>query len=61
MLVKSLQKQLERSLPDNVMSGIIYTNTKFSSHFNIKDEIPFQEKHDLIYRSACASESCNED
>ena len=49
-IVKCLDKQLKRSLPNNVKSNL-----------NVKDPIPFTKKHGIIYRSACATESCNED
>ena len=41
-------------------SNIIFTSTKFSSNFNVKDSVPFTAKLDVIYRSVCATESCNE-
>ena len=48
-------------LPNNVKPNIIFTGTKFSSNFNVKDSVPLTEKHGVIYRSACGTESCNED
>ena len=60
-IVRSLEKQLKRSLLNNVKSNIIFVGTKLSSNFNTKDPVPFNEKHDVIYRSVCATESCNED
>ena len=60
-IVRSQEKQLKRSLPNNVKPNIAFTCAKFSSNFNIKDPGPFTEKHDIIYRSVCATESCNED
>ena len=41
--------------------NIIFTGTKLSSNFNVKDPAPFTKKHDVIYRSVCVTESCNED
>ena len=41
--------------------NIVFTCTKLSSNFNVKDPVPFTEKHDIIYWSVCATESCNED
>ena len=41
--------------------NIVFTGTKLSSNFNVKDPVPFTEKHGVIYRSFCAIESCNED
>ena len=41
--------------------NIVFTGTKLPSNFNVKDPVPFTEKHDVIYRSVCATKSCNED
>ena len=35
-LVRSLQKQLRRSLPNKMKSNIAFTGTKLSSNFNLK-------------------------
>ena len=60
-IVRSLEKQLKRLLPNNAKSNIVFSGTKLSSNFNVKSPEPFTEKHDVIYRSVCATESCNED
>ena len=60
-IVRSLEKQLKRSLPNNVKPNIVFAGLKLSSNFNVKDPVPFTEKHDVIYRSVCATESCNEE
>ena len=41
--------------------NIVFTGTKLSSKFNVKDPVSFTEKHDVIYRSVCTTESCDED
>ena len=56
-----VRSQLNRSLPNNVNPNIVFTGTKLSSNFNLIDPVPFTKKHDVIYRSVCATESCNED
>ena len=60
-IVRSPEKQLKRSLPNNMKPNIIFTGTKHSSNFNVKDPVQFTKKHEVIYRSVCATESCNED
>ena len=60
MLVRSLQGQ-ESSLPDDMMSDIVYSSTKRSSCFNKNDEIPFEKNHYFVYQSVCATENCTED
>ena len=39
--------------------NIVFTGTKLSSNFNVKDPVPRTKKHDVIYRSVCVTESCN--
>ena len=59
-IVRSLEKQLKRSLPDNLKPNVVFTGTKLSSNFNVEDPVPFTEKHDIIYTSVCETKSCNE-
>ena len=60
-LIKSLEKNLQRVLPTNIQTRIVYTGTKLSSHLrNIKDPTPFEEQHDIVYHSFCSAENCNE-
>ena len=40
--------------------NIVFTGTKLSSNFNVKDPVPFTEKYDVLYRPVCATERCNE-
>ena len=60
-IVRSLEKQLRGSLPHKVKPKIVFIGTKLSSNFNVKHPVPFAEKHDIIYRSVCATEICNVD
>ena len=54
-IVRYLEKQLRRLLPNNLKPNIVFTGAKLSSNFNVKDPVPFTEKHDVIYRSVCAT------
>ena len=59
-LIKSLKKNLQRVLPVNIQTRIVYTGTKLSSQLrNIKDPTTFEEQHDIVYHSFC-SENYNE-
>ena len=59
--MKSLKTHLKKRLPSNVKVDIIYTNSKLSFKFNVKDKIPFEEQHDILYRSVCATDNWIED
>ena len=58
---RSLKNQLERSLPNNVKPNIIFTGTKPSPNFNVKDTVSSTEKHDVTYKSVCPTENYKED
>ena len=61
ILIKSLKKNLQRVLPVNIQTRIVYTGTRLSSQLrNIKDPTPSEEQHDIVYRSFCSAENCNE-
>ena len=60
-LIKSLENNLQRALPINIQTGIVYTETKLSPQLkNIKDPTPFEEKHDIVYHSFGSAENCSE-
>ena len=51
--IKSLDKSLRKLLPDDVVTKHIYTSTKLSSKFKIKDKTKQQNKYDLTYYVEC--------
>ena len=59
--VKPLKTHLNKTLPSNVKVDIVYTGSKLSCKFNLKDKTPFEEQHDLFYRAVCATDNCTED
>ena len=60
-LIKSLKKNLQRALPVNIQTRIVYTGTKLSSQLrNIKDPTPFDKQLDIVYNSFCSAENCYE-
>ena len=59
-LIKSLKKNLQRALPSNIQTRIVYTGATLSSQLkNISDSTPFEEQH-IVYHSSCSAENCNE-
>ena len=60
-LIKLLKKNLQRALPINIQTRIVYTGTKLSSLLkNMKDPTPFEEQHDIVHHSFCSAVNCNE-
>ena len=56
-LIKSLQKNLQRVLLVNIQTPTLYTGTKLSTQpRNLKDLIPLEEQHDIVYHSFCSAE-----
>ena len=60
-LVKPLKTHLKNTLQSNVKADIVYTSSKLSCKFKVKNKTPFKEQHDLLYRAVCATDSCTED
>ena len=62
-LIKSLEKNLQRALPINIQTRIIYMGLSY--HLSLKIcsvfmKTPFEEQHDIVYHSFCSAENCNE-
>ena len=61
-MLESLKNDLRRTLPSNIQTEIVYNSMKLSSLLNnSKDVTAFEEKHDVAYRSVCATADCNAD
>ena len=61
-LVRSLRKDIHRTLPENVQARICYTGTKRGTKFNnIKDPVKKSHQHDVVYYAACPEPGCVED
>ena len=59
-LTKSLKRNLDKQLPYNVKTQVIFTGQKISNQFNVKDRTKFQHKHDVIYFSKCPEQNCTD-
>ena len=59
-ILKVLKKDLSKVLPDNVVTPIIYTNVKLSSHFQTKDQTNNEHQHNVVYSASCPQPSCEE-
>ena len=54
-----MKKTVHKLLPKTVNTQIMYTGSKLSTCFQIKDKSKFDHKHDLVYHAKCPSELCN--
>ena len=48
-LTKSLKRNLDKHLPNNIKTQVTYTGQKLNTQFNVKDRTKFEHKHDVIY------------
>ena len=60
-IIKSMNNNIQRILPNNVKTRITYTDRKHGTKFQIKDLTKNQHDHDLIYYSKCSEPNYNED
>ena len=56
---KNINKEINKCLPENKKAQIVYTGTKLSSKFSIKDKTKKEHQHDLIYSVKCPDDTCN--
>ena len=56
-LTKSLKRNLNKRLPNNVKMQVTFTCQKLSSQFNVKDRTKFGLKHGIIYFGKCPEEN----
>ena len=56
-----MNNNIQRILPNNVRTRIIYTGRKLGTKFQIKDLTKNQHEHDLIYYSKCPEPNCDKD
>ena len=52
-LIRSLKNTLDKILPQDVEPEFIYTGTKWSAKFQIKEKTKDEQKHDLVYYGKC--------
>ena len=60
-IIKSMNNNMQRILPNNVKTRITYTSRNLGTKFQIKDLTKNQHEHDLIYYSKCPEPNFKED
>ena len=59
-LTKSLKRNLDKHLPNNVKAQVKFTVQKLNTQFNVKDRTKFDHKHDGIYFGKCPEQNCTD-
>ena len=57
-ITKSMNKCVNKLLPNNTKIQVAFKSTKLSSCFNVKDKIDFEHNHDLIYHAKYPEATC---
>ena len=60
-ILKSMTKLSTRVLPCNTKTCAVYSGTKLSSKFQLKDQTKKDHQHDLVYYEKCPEEQGTED
>ena len=60
-IIKSMNKCVNKLLPNNTKIEVAFKSTKLSSCFNVKDKTDFEHNHDLIYHAKCPEPTCIDD
>ncbi len=56
-LIKSLVKFIKK-VENNHVTKIVYSGTKLSTCFNVKDKQVKEHEHDIVYKYKCEEEDC---
>ena len=59
-LIKSLKRNLDKHLPNNVKTQVKFTGQNLSTQFNVKDRTKFEYKHNVIYFGKCPEQNCTD-
>ena len=60
-IIKSINNNIQRILPNNVKTRITYTGRKRVTKIQIKDLTKNRHEHDYIYYSKCLEPNCDKD
>ena len=59
--IKSMNKCVNKLLPNNAKIEVAFKSTQLSSCFNVKNKTDFEHNHDLIYHAKCPEPTCIDD
>lgn len=59
-LIRSLNKLITDSFPNELNARILFKGTPLSSHFNLKDKTNKDHIHNLVYKITCPEATCQQ-
>ena len=57
-IIKSMKKTFRNLLPLCIVPKLVFTGSKLSSKFQVKDKTIFNHNHDIIYHGNCPESGC---
>ena len=60
-MIAKLQKSISNTInktQKKVKVGTVYKGTRLGSRFNLKDQIAFEDQHNLTYQGGCPNKKC---
>ena len=57
-IIKSMKKRFRNLLPPCMVPKVVFTGSKLSSKFQVKDRTIFSHNHDIFYQGKCPENSC---
>ena len=59
-IIKSMNKKFRNLLPQSIVPKVIFTGSKLSSKFQVKERTIFSHNHDIIYQGNCPENGCSD-
>ena len=59
-IIKSMKNRFRNLLPQCIVPKVVFTGSKLSSKFQVKDRTIFSHNHDIIYHGNCPENGCHE-
>ena len=59
-IIKSMKNRFRNLLPQCIVPKVVFTGSKLSSKFQVKDRTIFSHNHDIIYDGNCPENGCHD-
>ena len=60
LIIKSMKKRFRNFLPQCIVPMVVFTGSKLSSKFWVKDRTIFSHNYDIIYHGNCPENGCSD-
>ena len=59
-VIKSMKKRVKTLLPSNIRINLVFTGSKISTCFQLKNKIKLKNNHDIVDHRICPENDCSE-